>query len=344
MALLLLAAATCFYFYYSFAVSSNSSLTGETVIDIPPGSGFSTLLRKLKEKNIDVPEIPAKVVGRVLGIDKRVKLGEYMLTPPMSSLQILETITNGKGILRSLLVKEGYNRWDIKTAWSAISSFNHQEFEELLTDQELMKKMGVPSEREILRASGMNPLSADRFSSLEGFLFPETYSFQKYDSTRNVILEMLQQFDGRAREILSKHEWSKTPLGFYRLLTLASIVEKESGNGEEQPFVASVFWNRLSKKMRLQSDPTTIYGLMPNFDGNLKRIHLETFGIFNTYKIPELPVGPICNPGEKALRAVLNPASTEYLYFVSKGNGQHIFATNYNDHTKNVRNFQLHRK
>jgi len=331
-----------FYVHHTFVSEPNPSLKGEVILDIPPGSSFASILRKLKEQQIEIPELPAKIMARVLKLDKKIKIGEYQLTPPMSSLQIIEAVTDGKGISRNLLVKEGYNRWDIRTAWSTLPYFKSKEFDALMKDPELILKMRIPSEADIIGANKLTGKEGVKnFRSLEGYLFPETYSIQKYDSVKSVVLEMLTQFDGRARDILSRHPWAQDDLGFHRLLTLASVVEKESGNGEEQPLVASVFWNRLKVKMPLQSDPTTIYGLMPNFDGNLKRIHLTTFSMFNTYKVPELPVGPICNPGEKALRAVLSPAATPYLYFVSRGDGSHVFAEDYKTHNKNVREFQL---
>ncbi len=341
MLLFLCVGAASAYFYFTFVSSPNPTLKSEVILDIPPGSGMSSILRSIKQHGVLIPELPAKIVSRILKIDKKIKVGEYVLTPPMSSLDILELVTSGKGIMRNLLVKEGHNRWDIKLSWSTLPQFNEKVFDALLTDPELIQKAGIPSESEILGASQLTTAPTKSFRSLEGYLFPETYSFQKYDTVKSVVSEMLTQFNGRARPILEKHPWAATPLGFYRLLTLASVVEKESGNGEEQPLVSSVFWNRLKKKMRLQSDPTTIYGLMPIFDGNLKRIHLESFNIYNTYRIPELPVGPICNPGEKALRAVLNPAATEFLYFVSRGDGSHVFSETYEAHNKHVRTFQL---
>lgn len=339
--LFLLIAVGAFYVHHTFVSEPNPTLRNEIILDVAPGSSFASLLRSLKEKQIEIPELPAKVMARILKLDKKVKIGEYQLTPPLSSLQILEAITSGRGVTRNLLVKEGFNRWDIQAAWGSLPYFKAKEFDALLKDPALLQKMRLPTEAQILQASRLGQQPAKDFRTLEGFLFPETYSIQKYDSIRSVVTEMLTQFDGRARDILERHPWGKDDLGFYRLLTLASVVEKESGNGEEQPLVASVFWNRLNKKMPLQSDPTTIYGLMPNFDGNLKRIHLTSFSIFNTYKIPELPVGPICNPGEKALRAVLSPAATPYLYFVSRGDGSHVFAEDYKTHGNNVREFQL---
>ena len=331
------------YLTYDFCFSSNPSLSKELVIDLTPGTSFAGMLKILKANGIEISEISAKISSKLFNFDRKVKAGEYILTPNLSSLEILKALTSGKSLQHPLLVKEGHSKWDIADTWSqAIKSFDRNQFLKLLQSPELLKKVQVPSEDEILNFNNLiNSKKDSNFRSLEGYLFPETYNFEKYDSPKVIVEEMLTQFERRARPILNEHPWAKTPLGLHRLLTLASVVEKETGKSDEQPFVASVFWNRLNKKMRLQSDPTTIYGLMPTFDGNLKKIHLQTFSIYNTYTIPELPAGPICNPGEKALRAVLHPAASEYLYFVGRGDGTHEFAKDYATHNRNVQKFQL---
>ncbi len=248
-------------------------------------------------------------------------------------MQILRSLTEGKSRSLSLLVIEGHNIWDIQNSWASLNKrFNPETYQKLLRDPKLLAKAGVPTS------------VPEEYKTLEGYLFPETYNIEKYDAISGILSTMIDEFNARARPILKDHPWAKTPEGFYRLLTLASIVEKESGQSDEQPLVASVFWNRLNKKMRLQSDPTTIYALFPNFDGNLKRIHLESYSAYNTYRIPELPVTPISNPGEKALQAVVNPAKSSYLYFVGKGDGRHIFAETYEEHAQNVKRFQLGQK
>ena len=180
-----------------------------------------------------------------------------------------------------------------------------------------------------------------RSGTLEGFLFPETYQYEKETSIESLIDSALSQFKERALPILKEHPWASTHEGLYKLVTLASIVEKESGHADEQPMIASVFWNRIEKKMRLQSDPTTIYALFPNFDGNLRRVHLNEKTDYNTYQIPSLPLGPIANPGLSAIQAVLNPESSDYLYFVSKGDGYHIFSKDYETHRQRVVQYQI---
>jgi UPF0755 protein len=331
------------YLIYDFSLSPNASLQKESIIDLNPGTSFASMLKILKANGIEIPETEAKISAKTFHFDRKIKAGEYLLKPNLSSLEILKALTSNKALQHPLLVKEGHSKWDIADSWSKASkNFDRNQFLKLIQNPELISKVKIPSENDILVFGHLKDQKTfSNFRSLEGYLFPETYNFQKYDSPKVIVEEMLAQFERRARPILNQHPWAQTSLGFYRLLTLASVVEKETGKSDEQPLVASVFWNRLNKKMRLQSDPTTIYGLMPNFDGNLKKIHLQTFSIYNTYTIPELPVGPICNPGEKALRAVLHPAASEYLYFVGRGDGTHEFAKDYATHNRNVQKFQL---
>lgn len=318
---------------FDFAKRPNSSLTHELWIDIAPQSSFQSVLRSLNSQGISIPSFEAKLAARIFGFDRKIRAGEFLITPGQSSLEILRSLSESKGRSILVLVKEGYNIWDIQNGWSVVNpSFDKDHYQQVLHDPKLLAKAQVPTS------------VPEEYRSLEGYLFPETYSIEKYDSISGTISMMIDEFNKRARPILMKHPWANTPEGFYKLLTLASIVEKESGNGDEQPLVASVFWNRLNKNMKLQSDPTTIYALFPNFDGNLKRIHLEAYTAYNTYRIPELPVTPIANPGERALRAVVNPAVTRYLYFVGKGDGRHIFAESYEEHSRNVRRFQLGQK
>jgi UPF0755 protein len=174
--------------------------------------------------------------------------------------------------------------------------------------------------------------------SFEGYLFPETYRIQRNTPPRKVIQTLRNQLDSKWSE-----EWNVRLLDLqmtkHQILTLASIIEKESGNAEEQPIVASVFHNRLKRGMRLQSDPTVIYGI-PNFNGNITKADLQTPTPYNTYIISGLPPGPIANPGFTAIKAALYPAETNYLYFVGNGKGKHIFSENLEQHNQAVNVFQ----
>lgn len=318
------------YFVWNFAIRPNPQLSAPTIIDIPPGSDFHALLSQLHAQGIDLPPLQSKIASRLLHIDRKIHHGEFMLTPPLSSLAILRELSSGHFFLRKLLVKEGFNTWDIANAWTTLyPQIKSEDLIAIFHDPELLQKAHVPAE------------IAKPFQSLEGYLFPNTYMIGKYDNPKVIVTRMIEEFDLHSRSILSEHPWAQTPMGLFRLLTLASIVEKESGAASEQPIIASVFWNRLNKKMRLQSDPTTIYGLMPNYSGSLHRVDLEGVTPYNTYRINELPAGPISNPSMTALKAVVHPATTDYLYFVSKGDGTHVFSKTFEEHNKNVKKYQL---
>ena len=147
---------------------------------------------------------------------------------------------------------------------------------------------------------------------------------------------MVETFNQQTKDV----DFSASSFSKKDLIILASVVEKETGAAHERPMIAGVFHNRLRKRMRLQSDPTTIYRIYESFNGNLRKKHLQEKTPYNTYKISGLPIGPICNPGRKAIEAVLKPADHEFLFFVSQNDGTHVFAKNYADHRKNVDFFQ----
>jgi UPF0755 protein len=328
------------------------------LVDVRPGMNFHQLRKVLDERGLKVDDLAFRFWLRAEGARYVLKPGEYRIRKEATLAQAFRDIGTGAQILHKLTVKEGHNLWDIenelKLAFGPRMT-EEAELEALVlgTDPEpenpAAKKVSetfwkLVADRKLIDEMGAKPGPGGR-QTLEGFLFPETYSFRKYESPKVVVDAMLEQFRARALPILQSHpSWGSTPEGRYRLLTLASMVEKESGDKEEQPIIASVFWNRLQKKMRMESDPTTIYGLMPSFDGNLRRDDLRSPSPYNTYTLPELPAGPIANPGETALRAVVNPAFTDYIFFVAKGNGQHVFSRDYKTHSAYVDEYQRKRK
>jgi UPF0755 protein len=176
--------------------------------------------------------------------------------------------------------------------------------------------------------------------SLEGYLFPETYSLTKYTTVKELVQSMVQNF----KETYKALGTPDTGLSRQELVTLASVVEKETGAPEERPMIASVFYNRLKKGMPLQSDPTILYGIIDETGkptDNITKADLTHFNRYNTYTVKKLPFGPISNPGREALVAVFHPANTEFLYFVSRNNGTHIFSKTYEEHLRAVRTFQI---
>jgi UPF0755 protein len=196
-------------------------------------------------------------------------------------------------------------------------------FQEALSDRRLMAGQQIEAE------------------SFEGYLFPDTYFFPKDTTAEAIVTTLVSGF----QRIMTDRRLERTrQLGFslHEVVTLAAMIEKETGAAEERPIISSVFHNRLKRGMRLESDPTVIYGI-EDFDGNITRKHLAEKTPYNTYRIKGLPAGPIANPGEAAIEAALYPAETDYLYFVAKKDGTHQFSTNITDHNRAVVKYQLKR-
>ncbi|MBT4793239.1 MAG: endolytic transglycosylase MltG, partial [Halobacteriovoraceae bacterium] len=176
--------------------------------------------------------------------------------------------------------------------------------------------------------------------SLEGYLFPETYKFSPQTPAKEVVKAMLKQFKHQTRLL----DLAQSHLNPHEVVILASIVEKETGAKWERPTIAGVYLNRLRKKMRLQADPTTIYGIWKNYNGNLRKKHLLKKTPYNTYRINGLPLGPIANPSLAAIKAVLEPQEHSHIYFVSKNDGTHVFTPTYKKHLKAVEYWQKNRR
>jgi len=295
----------------------------DVVVDIPAGQPFKATTQALLKSNIINSPFKFNLVARLKGYDKRLKAGEYLLCACMSPLQILEKLVKGEVKLYKLTIPEGLNIHQIAELVAEAGFSKKSTFIEAATDADLVRKYGI---------------DADTF---EGYLFPETYYFPKNSTAESILASMVKHF-----WIIFSPAWKERAkqLGFstHQIVTLASIIEKETSAPAERPLISSVFHNRLKMKMRLESDPTVIYGLK-NFDGNLKRQHLETVTPYNTYKTAGLPAGPIANPGKESLEAALYPADTKFIYFVSKKNKTHQFSTNLQDHNLAVRQYQLQR-
>jgi UPF0755 protein len=177
---------------------------------------------------------------------------------------------------------------------------------------------------------------------LEGYLFPETYTLPRGTPVTKLVSLMVERFRDTYATLEAKRS-NEVNLSTREIVTLASLVEKETGRPEERPLVAAVYWNRLNKKMAMQADPTVVYALVKagTYDGNIRRRDLELDSPYNTYKYPGLPPGPIASPGRAALEAALAPANVEYLYFVSRNDGSHAFAETLAKHNANVQEYQV---
>jgi UPF0755 protein len=309
---------------YRYADEPGAAMDHQVIFAIAPGEGFDSLIaRLLTEKLISSP-YKFKLLARIKGDDKKLKAGEYNLSAAMTPNQILEVLVGGKSFLYRLTIPEGYDAKQIAAEVAAQHLGDAKTFLDLVANPETASLLMIDAR------------------SLEGYLFPDTYFFPRGVSALTIVSKMAARFKeqfkpewyARARELnLSVHE----------IVTLASIIEKETGDPAERPLISSVFHNRLKKKMRLESDPTVIYGI-EDFDGNIKRSHLRTPTPYNTYVIRGLPPGPIASPGLAAIEAALYPSDTNYIFFVSKKDNTHHFSATIEEHTRAVRKYQLRRR
>ena len=292
------------------------------IFKIASGEGFSSINNRLYKEGFIKS---AKIFYRYAQFNDLImkfKKGTYRVLPGMNMIEMAHMFTSGHSIYIKTTIPEGKNIYQIAGILKSngvISS--KQDFIDLCKDPVFLGGLGIKG------------------PSCEGYLFPNTYQFYPLSPLKDVI----KTFYGTFNKYTRKLDFSQTKLSPYEVIILASIVEKETGAPWERAIIAGVFHNRLKKGMRLQSDPTTIYGIWENYRGNLKKRHLLQKTPYNTYKLSGLPVGPIANPGSASIEAVLRPQKHSYLYFVSQNDGTHVFSKNYKDHQKAVRKYQKKR-
>jgi len=323
----------CFVFFKKVSDFSNTPMNPESAensqghekikFDIEPGQNLSIIAYNLEKQGIIKSSFFFKILVSYKESAKALKAGEYMLSPSKTPLQILSIITKGDVKLYKLTVPEGLNIKEIAKRVEKAGFGASENFISLAESKTFAESLGIKQ------------------NTLEGYLFPETYFFPKDTSLKIIIKKMVQAFN---QAYTPKFRKRTVDMGFtiHQIVTLASIIEKETGAARERPLISSVFHNRLRKGMRLESDPTVIYGIK-DFNGNITRKDLRTWTAYNTYKIKGLPPGPIANPGMLAIKAALFPAKTEFIFFVSKRNNFHKFSKTIKEHNKAVRKYQLNR-
>ena len=288
---------------------------------VEPGSDLVNIAQMLEKKGLVFSQLKFRLIARIYGLDKKIQAGEYLLSPDMTPAQIIDIITKGRVYLHRLVIPEGFNLKQIAHTVEDAGLANAATFLKATQDPKLLAHFHIKAD------------------SMEGYLFPDTYLFAKGTTTDKIIATMIAHFRHQF-----KPEWKKRAqeLGFsvHEIVTLASIIEKETGNSNERKTISSVFHNRLRKKMRLETDPTVIYGIK-DYDGNITRKHLKTWTPYNTYMIRGLPPGPIASPGAASIKAALYPDKTDYLYFVSKKDTTHHFSKTIKGHNRAVRKYQL---
>jgi UPF0755 protein len=322
--LVLLVAGVGAYTTYRRAYAPFRGYEGEQLVDIPAGSGTSTIGRRLVGAGVVRDELTFRVALRLSGNARRLQAGEYRFDRPLSAVDVIGKIARGEVDLRPITFPEGLTISEMSRIFEASGLGSAASF--------------IEASKDVSPVSDLDPAARD----LEGYLFPDTYALPRSADAQRVVKVMVERF----REVMtadlvgaaSERGWTVR-----ELVTLASLVEKETARPEERPLVAAVYTNRLEVGMGLQCDPTVIYALQSagRYDGNLRRDDLAFDSPYNTYRYPGLPPGPIAAPGKGALEAAARPADADFLYFVSRNDGSHEFARTLDEHNRNVRKFQV---
>ena len=291
------------------------------VVRILPGMSLKSIARLLEQEGLIQDTCKFLVLAWWKKTGKKVQWGDFELRTGMPPGTLLEYLVTGKTMLKRVTIPEGFTLQQVAGRLTEENLVREKAFLDSARDPDFLKALGISGD------------------SLEGYLFPDTYFFHRGMSIQTIQKRMVGRFQQVWGELEREGVSAEAP-SQNKMVILASVVEKESGLGSERPLIASVFFNRLEKGMALQSDPTVIYGLK-NFNGDLTKKDLQKPGPYNTYIKPGLPPGPIANPGREALRAVLFPARSDYLYFVSKNDGSHCFSRTLKEHQRAVALYQL---
>ena len=299
-----------------------------SIVDVPPGKTFYQLAHELEAKKIISS---AKLFKALIWLHGRPALrqGEYEISSDMSLWKIFNQFKDGKARVFKVSFPEGFNHYEMAETLKNHNYSETEQFLNLVWDKNFIKKT-------------LNK----NLESLEGYLFPDTYYLTKYMPAEDLIKNMTQKF------LIVYQGLNKAPLEMsltdHQVVILASIVEKETGASKERPLIAGVFFNRLKKDMKLQTDPTILYSLYltRGFDivKNIKKEDILFDSPYNTYVVKGLPPNPIANPGQESLQAVFKPEESDYLYFVSKNDGSHKFSKTYEEHEKAVYKYQIKKK
>jgi len=290
--------------------------------DIPPGARFRGAAQRIEDAGIAIGRLRFELLARLLGRAQDAKAGSYELTAAPTPLQLLDKLTRGDVTQAEVRFIEGWTIRQLRGALDGNAFLRHDT--QGLQDAQLLQQLG---------AGEAHP---------EGLFFPDTYLFAKGTSDLHVLRRAYRALQRHLAQEWEKREPSLPYKSPYEALTMASIIEKETGRAAERELIAGALVNRLRIGMLLQVDPTVIYGLGESFDGNLKKVHLLTDGPYNSYTRAGLPPTPIAAAGLASLRAALRPAKTGALYYVARGDGSSEFSRTLEEHNRAVRKYQLH--
>ena len=291
------------------------------LVEIPEGASFAEVANMLHEQDMIKSSVAFRWMARLKGADRRIIPGEYEFRGSMEPADILETLVKGEIVQHPVTIPEGFSNAQIAVLLDSKGLVNHEEFLSATEDKAFIQSLRIDA------------------PTLEGYLFPDTYYFTRHMKPRTIITAMVGQFD-QAWTPSHRARAKELGMSIHQIVTLASVIEKETGAARERGLISGVFHNRLKRKIPLQSDPTVIYALA-SFDGDLRKKDLSVKSPYNTYRVRGLPPGPISNPGFASIHAALFPESTDFLYFVSRNDGSHKFSATLSEHNSAVRKYQL---
>jgi UPF0755 protein len=296
----------------------------EVFVDIAPGSSTASIGTRLVEAGIVRDRRRFQVALWISGRSRSLRAGEYRFDAPMHALDVIDKIARGDVYRRRLTFREGLTIDEMAQVFEQRGFGVAADFRTAAENRSLIQDL--------------DPAAPD----LEGYLFPETYALPRGTSAAAVVAQMVEAFKTALTPEVRTNA-TTAGLSIRQLVTLASLVEKETGTPDERPLVAAVYSNRLKIGMAMQADPTVIYALQKagKYTGNLRRDDLQLDSPYNTYRYPGLPPGPIAAPGKASLEAAAKPAGVDYLYFVSKNDGSHVFASTLEEHNRNVFTWQV---
>lgn len=294
------------------------------VLEIRNGSSFTEVANVLHQRQLIKSDWAFTWMGRLLGADRNIIPGEYEFHGGMAPADVLDKITQGDVVHYAVTIPEGFSIEQIAGILQEKGLADQEAFIQVTRDSQFLATLDFHVE------------------DLEGYLFPDTYHLTREMTPESIVQTMVSRF---------KKSWTadlyaraaELDMSVHQIVTLASVIEKETGLSQERGLISGVFHNRLRKKIPLQSDPTVIYALT-QFDGDLRKKDLSVNSPYNTYRFRGLPPGPIANPGEASIRAALFPVPTNYLYFVSRNDGSHKFSVTLAEHNSAVKKFQLQQR
>lgn len=318
---ILLAIGAIWFFWRAVRTPYKGYEGAKTRVEVRRGQNTSAILANLQKEGVLRDQWIPLVYMKLLRSRDSLKAGVYEFEKPLSPVDVLDKLVRGDVVLKSITIREGLDRFAIARIFAGEGLGTEEQWNKATSEPDLIRDI------------------APEAQSLEGYLFPDTYKFDPGTRASAIVKAMVANF---RKNWGSEIAFINTGLNVHQTVTLASIVETEAQLPQERPLVASVYFNRINKRMLLGADPTVIYALKlaGRWNGNIRKADLQLESPYNTYKTPGLPPGPIANPGLASLRAAAAPATTPFLYFVARNDGSHVFSTNHAEHTRNVEKYQ----